>query len=254
MEVTIFSGKCPQCQLTNTITETRENYYHFWECPFCQLQIIVEVGCAGILQHRGTGNFQTNLLKLKKDYFLEETNGDTYRNGKLILDKNHLKNYLDNKVQPIAEFSFSKLIDTFVNYKFNNASNEDYNKQSQYFKIDFEDVTIEDKLIERDQINNQNSLYAHSRLYAFLKRILEKYYRTDNSWLPEMGMSKIEYYLCTKHFSVHDVKMINSSSVLIKQRLKELALDLIKIIYLNDEVLLSYDLEKMNKIKQEQNN
>jgi hypothetical protein len=254
MEVTIFSGKCPQCQLANTISETRENNYNFWECPECQLQIIVEGDCAGILQHRGIGNFQSNLLKLKKDYFLEETNGDTYSNGNLISDKYHLKNYLENQVHPIAEFTFSKLIDTFVNYKFNNASNEDYNKQSQYFKIDFEDITIEDKLIERDQINNQNYLYAHSRLYTFLKRILEKYYHTDNSWLPEMGMSKIEYYLCRKHFSVHDVKMINSNSVLIKQRLKELTLDLINIIYLNEEVLLSYDLEEMKKIKQEQNN
>ena len=107
MEVTIFSGKCPQCQLANTITEVRENNYNFWECPECQLQIIVEGHCAGILQHRGTGNFQTNLLKLKKDYFLEETNGDTYRNGKLISDKNHLKNYLEKQVNPIAEFTFS---------------------------------------------------------------------------------------------------------------------------------------------------
>jgi protein associated with RNAse G/E len=66
-----------------------------------------------------------------------------------------------------------------------------------------------------------------------------------------MGMSLIEHYLSIKHFPHDELKLINSSPILIKQKLKELATDLIKIIYLNENILLSYDLEEMKKIKSE---
>lgn len=247
----IFSGKCPQCQFKNNRIEMRQNEADFWECPDCQLQIIYEGENAAILPFRGRNNFKTNLKKFGMDCILEETNPDSHRNGILILDENHLKDYLKNNVESIEEFTLLKLIDTYVNYKYNNHSKNIYDKQSKYFKIDFEDISIEEDLIKRDKENNQNPLYAHSRLFRFLQIVLDKYYRIDNSWLPEMGMSPIEHYLCVKHFPYDELKLINSNPILVRQKLKELATDLIKIIYLNENILLSYDLEEMKKIKNE---
>ena len=253
MKSIIFSGQCPQCQMVNNNVEMRQNNIPFWECPKCELQIIIEKSNAVILRHRGEGNFKYNLLKFNLDCVLEETNSNGYSNGIEILDFEHLENYLEKKVQKSKEFSFTKLIDNYVNYKFENQSKENYIIQSEHYKIDFEDNSIEEKLIERDRNRNQNKLYAHSRLFRFLQNILEKYYKIDNSWLPEMGMSKIEYYLCTKHFPSYEREKINSNPLFVKQSLKELASDLIRIIYLDEKILLSYDttelLEVNNEIK-----
>jgi hypothetical protein len=69
--------------------------------------------------------------------------------------------------------------------------------------------------------------------------------------LPEMGMSKIEYYLCTKHFPSHEREHINSNPLFVKQSLKELVLDLIDIIYLDKKIPLSYDTTELLKINTE---
>jgi hypothetical protein len=84
-----------------------------------------------------------------------------------------------------------------------------------------------------------------------LQNIIIKYYKIDNSWLPEMGMSKIEYYLCTKHFPSYESEKINSNPLFIKQSLKELVFDLIRIIYLDEKILLSYDPSELLEINTE---
>jgi hypothetical protein len=241
MTNTIFSGKCPQCKLLNDNVDMRQNNYPFWECPKCELQILVEDEKALILQNRGKGEFTYNIIKFNSECVLAETGSDSYPNGKEIINTVHLAKYLKNKVQQSEEFSYTKLINSYVNYKFDNQPEDNYLKQSVHFKINFEDSSIQEKLAERDRVNNQNPLYAHSRLYRFLKVILEKYYKIDSSWLPEMGMSKIEHYLSLKHFPSDKRKLINSNPVFVKQSLKELAVDLISIIYLNESILLSYD-------------
>ena len=250
MKSILFSGQCPQCQILNAKVDMCQNRIPFLECPKCGLQILIENGKALILRNRGQGEFEYNILKFDKDFVLEETNSNGYRNGNEIFDFDHLGKYLENKVQRSEEFTFTKLIDSYVNYKFDNQSKVNYLKQSKYFKIDFEDCSLEEKLIERDKRKSQNPLYAHSRLFRFLQNILEKYYKNDNSWLPEMGMSKIEYYLSLKHIPSHKREKINSNPLFIKQSLKELAIDLIRIIYLDEKVLLSFDpieLEEINK-------
>ena len=251
MKSIIFSGQCPQCQMANNDVEMRQNNFPFWECPKCELQIIIEKGNAVILRHRGEGNFKYNLLKFNSDYVLGETDSDGYSNGIEILDFEHLENYLETKVQHPKEFSFAKLTDNYVNYKFENQSKENYIIQSEHFKIDFEDNSIEEELIKRDRNRNQNQMYAHSRLYRFLQIILEKYYNIDNSWLPEMGMSKIEHYLCTKHLPSDEREKINSNPLFVKQSLKELIFDLIRIIYLDEKILLSYDMAELLEINTE---
>lgn len=215
------------------------------------MQILVEDEKALILRNRGKGEFAYNLVKFNKEWVLAETGFDSYPNGRDIIDTDHLEKYLKNKVQPSKEFTYTKLIDSYVNYKFENQPEDNYRKQSKYFTIDFDDNSIQEKLEERDRERNQNPLYAHSRLYRFLKDILEKYYKIDNSWLPEMGMSKIEHYLSLKHFPKQDSELINSNPLFIKQALKELAEDLIRIIYLDERPLLSYDTIELLEIKTE---
>ena len=253
MESILFSGQCPQCQLTENTVYMRQNNIPFWECPKCTLQILIENGNAVILRHRGKGNFEYNHVKFSNDCILEESDSHGYRNGIEILEFEHLEKFLNNEVQPSEKFTFNKLIDNFVDYKFNNQSKENYIEQSEYFKIDFEDCSIEEKLMERDKQRNQNPLYAHSRLYRFLQIILEKYYNIDNSWLPEMGMSKIEHYLCLKHLPDYKRVKINSNPIFVKQSLKDLAIDLIEIIYFDEKTLLSFDPIEMKEINKEMN-
>lgn len=251
MKSILFSGKCPQCQLSNDNVDMRQNNYPFWECPKCALQILVENEKALILRNRGKGEFIYNLIKFNRECVLAETDYHSYPNGKEILDTIHLEKYIKSKVQQSEEFTFTKLMDSYVNYKFDNKPEDNYRKQSEYFKIDFDDNSIQEKLENRDRERNQNPLYAHSRLYRFLKNILEKYYKTDSSWLPEMGMSKIEHYLSLKHFPKHERDLINSNPLFVDQALKELAEDLIKIIYFDEKPLLSYDSFELIEIENE---
>ena len=80
---------------------------------------------------------------------------------------------------------------------------------------------------------------------------LLKYHNIDSSWLPEMGMSKIEHYLSTKHFPSYHREKINSNPLFIKQSLQELVVDLIRIIYFDEKILLSYDITESLKINTE---
>jgi len=251
MKSILFSGKCPQCQLSKEIVDMRQNNYPFWECPKCELQILVEDEKGLILQNRGKGEFEYNLVKFNRECVLAETNSHSYPKGKEIIDAVHLDKYLKNKVQQSEEFTITKLINSYVNYKFDNQPEDNYIKQSEHFKIDFDDSSIQEKLEERDRVRNQNPLYAHSRLYRFLKDILEKYYKIDSSLLPEMGMSKIEHYLSLKHFPRHEKNLINSNPLFVKHGLKELAEDLIRIIYLDESPILSYDIIELIEIENE---
>ncbi len=251
MKSILFSGHCPQCQLLNHSVDMRQNNHLFLECPKCDLQILIENEKALILQHRGKGRFVYKIKIFKREYVLAEADASSYPNGKEIIDTTHLEKYLKDKVQQSEEFTYTKLIDSFVNYQFDNQPEDNYRKQSEHFKIDFEDNSIQEKLIERDKNRNQNPLYTHSRLHRFLKLILEKYYKTDNSSLPEMGMSKIEHYLTLKHFPSYNRSLMNSNPLFVKQGLKELAEDLIRIIYLDDKILLSYDSVELLEIKNE---
>lgn len=252
MKSVLFSGQCPQCQLLkNDNVDMRQNNYPFWECPKCELQILVEDEKALILRNRGKGDFVYNLIKFNRECVLAETGSDSYPNGKDIINAVHLEKYLKNKVQQSEEFSYTKLINSYINYKFSNQQEDNYINQSEHFKIDFEDGSIQEKLIDRDRNRNQNPLYAHSRLYRFLKDILEKYYKIDSSLLPEMGMSKIEHYLSLKHFPSDERKVINSNPIFVKQSLRELAVDLISIIYLDENILLSYDPIELAEINNE---
>ena len=83
---------------------------------------------------------------------------------------------------------------------------------------------------------------------------MPKYNQSDNSLLPEMGMSQLQMYLCKKHFPNNKIDLINSEPTFIKQSLKNLIKDLIDIIYTDKKVLLSYDIEELQKIKQQMYN
>ena len=110
-------------------------------------------------------------------------------------------------------------------------------------------------LKKRDQEKNLENQYTTERLYDFLlSNIFPRYQKSDNSWLPEMGMSQLQMYLCKNHFPDNESELINSDPTFIKQSLKNLIKDLIDIIYYDKIVLLSGDIKKLQKIKKEMYN
>lgn len=251
MSLVVFSGQCPECLLMGKSINMIKNMFPFWECPECHLQISIEEGNAIILRNRGTGDFKYDLSTFKNDFFLEKSDSNSHRNGKIIIDAEQLKKFIKTKVQPCEKFSHGKLIDSYVSYKYGNLSKEDYIVQSNHYNIDFDDTSIEDVLLGRDKQRNHSNLYAHFRLYRFLKIILDEFYKNCSFLFPVMGMSKIEHYLCIKHFPNDEKQKINSSPIFVKQAFRELAEDLIRIIYLDEKTLLSYDTEEIKKIENE---
>lgn len=250
MEISMFNGKCPECDLNGNTEIMYRNFKDCFECPSCQLQIYPQDDLAYIFRFRGNSDFKLNFLKLKKELFFAEVSEDEELTGTIIISEEDLKEYLI-KIPSPNEFSVDKLIDAYVDFKFGNQPVEAYQKQSEHFKIDFEDETIQQQLKQRDLEKQINPLYAHAGAYRFLQRILKKYYFEDPSWLPEMGMTKLEFYLSIKHFPHSENKKIQADPFFTKQRLKNLAVDLIEIVYHNQMPLLSYDADELNRIKRE---
>ena len=141
MKTISFTGICPQCTLYDEQHFMRENG-KFWECPNCNLQILIENNAASIFRHRGKGFFKLNNNKFNGNVPFQEVGSDSYPNGKQILVEKHLIEYLLNTVEQKPEYSIDKLIDTYENYKFKDGSKDEYLKQSLHFKIDFDNDEI----------------------------------------------------------------------------------------------------------------
>lgn len=251
MENIKFDGTCPQCLLYNEEHLMRANN-KFWECPNCNLQILVENDKASVFHHRGEGMFLYNDDRFKGKVGLQEVGEDSYPNGIDITTEAELVKYLLLKVQQKEKYSIDNLIDSYVSYRFQGGSIDQYLVQSNHFKINFDDNEIEAILSLRDYHNKLSDQYSHLRLYRFLvDNVFPKYFRGDSGNLPEMGMSKLQMYLCMKHFGNRSSKIINSNPRFIKQALRSLIKDLISIIYFDEKVLLTGDLNEMLRIKQE---
>ena len=254
MKTISFTGKCPQCELYDEEHYMRENDKN-WECPNCNLMVLIEKDRASIFRHRGEGEFKFNFKNFSGNIPFQEVGEDSYANGTEILNEKHLIKYLLLKVNQKEKYSVDKLIDSYVNYKFNDGSEDEYLNQSTHFSIDFDDDSIIDNLKKRDQKQNLENQYTTARLYDFLlTNIFPKYNQSDNSGLPEMGMSQLQMYLCKKHFPNNKIDLINSESTFIKQSLKNLIKDLIDIIYTDEKIVLSYDIEELQKIKKQMYN
>lgn len=251
MENLSFTGKCPQCELYNEASYMRENDKN-WECPSCNLQILVEQNTASIFRHRGKGNFKYSVNKFKGDLPYQEVGIDSYPNGAAITNNEDLIRYLLLKVDQKEKYSIDRLIETYENYKFSEGSFEEYQEQSLHFSIDFDNEDMVEILQLRDKEQKLSNHYSTARLYHFLvNNIFPKYHNSDNFGLPEMGMSKLETLLSMKHFSGSKRKLINSNPLFIRQALRKLIKDLIDIIYEDKDVVLTGDIQEMMKIKQE---
>lgn len=246
-----FDGPCPQCLLYKEEHLMRGNS-KFWECPNCNLQILVENDKASVLRHRGEGVFLYNDDRFQGKVGLQEVGEDSYPNGIDITTEAELVKYLLLKVQQKEKYSIDSLIDSYVSYRFQKGSKDPYLVQSAHFKIDFDNRETEGILSLRDYQNKLSDQYSHLRLYRFLiDNIFPKYFDGDSSNLPEMGMSKLQMYLCTKHFPNRLRDIINSKPKFIEQALRSLIKDLIRIIYFDEKVLLTSDVNEMLRIKHE---
>lgn len=247
-----FTGSCPNCQVNKgQKIEMVLNQKDFWECPKCNLLILEENNLASIFRHRGKNDFKYSEKKFNDENFYQEVDEESYGNSILMIDNAHLSAYLKYSVEPEKLYSIDKLIDSYVDFKFREKSYREYEYQSNYFKINFDDESILEKLEKKDKELKINFLYSYKRLYTFLNHILSKYSNLDNSFLPEMGMSQIEYYLCRKHFPIQKNKLINSNPIFVKYAFKKLLKDIIGVIYFDEKLILSLEPDEVSKINEQ---
>lgn len=249
-----FTGDCPQCELYEEYYKLWDNGKH-WECANCALQINIDGDYASILRHRGKHHFKFNYKEFNGQLPFQEVDEISHPNGTYILTKSQLIEYLLKKVLQKPYHSIDNLIDSYVSYILKTGSKELYFEQSTHFNIDFEDEKIRNILKERDQAKNFAEQYQNERLYYFLlNNILPKYGANDISFLPEMGMSKLEEYLCKKQLPQRKREQLNADKSFSKQALRDFVKDLIDIIYFDKPIFLTGDIELGQKIKAEMYN
>lgn len=139
-----------------------------------------------------------------------------------------------------------------MHYRLKIGSRKLYLEQTQHFNINFETDEILKILRDRDLYKNYSEQYKNERLYYFLiNNILPKYGANDISFLPEMGMSQLEFYLCKKHLPENKTEQIMVDKAFSKQALKDFVKDLVDIIYFDKPIFLTGDIELGKKIKLE---
>ncbi len=147
---------------------------------------------------------------------------------------------LKNKVIPT--YSIKKLVAGYIDYRHNGKSEDEYKRQSRFFGIDFNDKRIENLLIRREKAENV-LLPTYINLFSFLQSILERIGDANIDWLPEMGMSLLQFRLCKKHLPDMLSQELAYSSEKRKQHLMNFAIDLTEIIYLNKSPMTNPWLE-----------
>lgn len=251
MKTISFTGCCPQCELYEEYSVMLDNGRH-WECPSCSLQIQLDGDYASILRHRGNGHFKFNGKEFKGEKQFQEVDEDSYPNSNQILFEPQLIEYLLKKVAQKPYYSIDNLINNYISYKLKTKSKNLYFEQVHHFNIDFENEEIISVLRDRDQSKNYSEQYKNERLYYFLvNNILRKYGANDISFLPEMGMSKLEELLCKKHLPDKKREQLNVDKFFSKQTLRDFVKDLIDIIYFDKPISLTGNIELAKKIKLE---
>lgn len=251
MKTIIFNGNCPQCELYDEHYKMWDNGKH-WECASCSLQIQIDGDYASILRHRGNEHFIFNYKEFKGTKEFQEVDEDSYPNGNQIITKPHLIEYLLKQVAQKPYYSIDNLIDSYVQYILKIGNKKFYQEQVHHFNIDFENEEILKVLKEKDKSKNYSEQYKNERLYYFLaNNILPKYAANNISFLPEMGMSQLEFYLCKKHIPENKIEQIKVDKSFSKQVLKDFVKDLINIIYFDKPIFLTGDMKLATKIKSE---
>lgn len=146
------------------------------------------------------------------------------------------------KSEVIPTYSIKKLVASYIDFRHNGKSEDEYKRQSRFFGIDFNDKRIENSLIRREKAENV-LLPTYINLFSFLQSIFERIGDANIDWLPEMGMSLLQFRLCKKHFPDMQLKKLTYSSEKRKQHLMNFAIDLTEIIYLDKSPMTNPWLE-----------
>lgn len=258
MQTFLNDGYCPECQLNDEDIALQLNRDDFWECPKSHLQLAVYGINAVVLKFRGVAQFRNEITKgpdhIDGAILTGAKNDTILSNDVLFNSETEFRDYLENEVEAKLEFTLQNLVDTYTNYKFGNPftfenSSLPYKRQSKHFKIDFENKNILKKLEVRDaeELVPYNRSYLH--LYRLLSSLFEKYYEANMDWLPEMGMSQIEFEFCKKHLPNAEMQEFNSKPSLVKRRLQAFIVDLTKVIYQNETPVTNPYFAFINQIK-----
>jgi len=240
MATKFFNGYCPECALKDIESKMILSRKDVWECKNDNLQILSNNVTATILRFRGHNAFRSEInyatdfvdgnaiLIEAEDFKIQPTNN-------LFNSDEELQNYLSEKVEPFLEFSLENLIKTYVERLFepNEFTELSHRRQADYFQIYLKNErAITSKLEKRDINEGKDRYHSYKYLYSLLVSVFEKYYNSDSSWLPEMGMTMEQTNLCNKHLSRID----REDKKIVREKLMELMIDLIEIIYLDKEI------------------
>ncbi len=152
------------------------------------------------------------------------------------------------KSKVIPTYSIKNLVASYIDYRHNGKSEDKYKIQSRFFGIDFNDKRIENSLIRREKAENV-LLHTYINLFSFLQSIFERIGDANIDWLPEMGMSLLQFRLCKKHVPDMHLQELAYSSEKRKQHLMNFAIDLTEIIYLNKSPMTNpwFELNSYNQ-------
>ncbi|MEG2103437.1 MAG: hypothetical protein RRY99_18230, partial [Flavobacterium sp.] len=149
-------------------------------------------------------------------------------------------------------YSIDNLIDTYILYKLKIGSKTRYQEQASHFNVDFENIEILEILRKRDQLKDFSKEYENFHLYSFLvDDVLPIYGSNKLEELFDIEMNKLEIHLCNKHFPAKNLEQLKVDKAFSKQALKNLAKDIIEIIYFEGKIFLTGNLELGKEIKKE---
>lgn len=225
------NGYCPECEMKQYKHSMRLNRSDFWECPNCNLQML-SLGRDGlILDFRGFSDFRSSItyaIQELDNLILKGVEDGTLNSNEHIFDDFvALEDYITKKVGEYLPFSLKNLIETYTK-----GNKKEYKRQSQYFKIDFDDSRIIKVLEKRDILEKVEYRNSYIHYYSFLPNIF-RHYKNEEPIFPEMGMSLNILHIVNKFFP----RGVNIPNV--KKRIEELIIEIIKIIYMKTQPILN---------------
>lgn len=149
----------------------------------------------------------------------EETFEKDYKTYKDELISNLENNYL-------TQFSLEKLVESYLE-----NDEEEYLKQSKFFKIDFKQKFSFELLEKRDLLENNTEFNSYNNIYSLFERvILSDDYKNGFYPIPQHGGCSNQENLIIRYFPKEDFN-IDSAKKIIQNRLIDFIVELIKIIY-----------------------
>lgn len=223
MQTIFFNGFCPQCNLTGFGVKMYYNIDHDLECPVCNLRLYHDSNkIAMIYRNRGKNEFALRLTPIIcKDFLFTQSDifSDSYSNGVILHNENDLKNYIES-IKPTSYTNmYNLLLESYIDYYFENANEEFYKLMIHLTQIDLSQV-----LYDKDVANTTKELFR------FMHFCIECYKEIDYKPILKLRSNPTLNPFIEEYIIVNE-DLLNSELFLQKVVLQNLILNLIQVIY-----------------------